>query len=304
MSELYKELIDGQALVSSQLIKTISPPTGGITIVIKNMRIIQTIDGYGWVHPNRRKQYIKLFENLLKCKTVKDSIININLGDHPVDGYFNFCRVTNNTSQFILPNHRFTLDDIIKNTETYDDVVKHLRTKCEKKIPKFYMSCIVNSSRIEYFKFALQNKHIAAGYVYGGSVHRYSNAPPQLVAELKNNKLAGESHVPFEEHNKYKYVIYNDGNTLSDKMRLLLCTDSIIVRKESNYEEFYSYLLKPGVNYINYKNEKELTGIHNNLENNPDLCSNIRNNNQEFVDKFLKYDVILDYVSELINMLF
>ena len=63
---LYKELLKTQFLNSSSLIKTISPPTGGFTIIIKDQRIIDTVDGNGWVHPKRRSQYITLFENLLK----------------------------------------------------------------------------------------------------------------------------------------------------------------------------------------------------------------------------------------------
>ena len=46
---------------------------------------------------------------------------------------------------------------------------------------------------------------------------------------------------------------------------LLLNVNSVIVKKNSLYEEFYSYLLKDGVNYIKYENESELRNIHNKL---------------------------------------
>ena len=304
---LYKELLQTQFINSSSLIKTISPPTGGFTIIIKDQRIIDTVDGNGWVHPKRRSQYITLFENLLKKTEIKDAILNINLVDHPIDGCFNFCRIQNNNNQFLLPNHRFTADDIIENTPTYDDVVSYLRSsnvEYESKISKFYTSCIPHASKINYFIFALYNPSIATGYIYGGSVHKYMNLPPSFINELKANGLAGELHKPFEEHNQYKYLIYNDGNTLSDRMRLLLCTDSIIIRKKSRYEEFYSYMLQPGVNYIEYSDESELPDIFTFLENNPVLCSQIRKNNMKFVGEYLKYDAILDYVVNLINMLF
>ena len=34
----------------------------------------------------------------------------------------------------------------------------------------------------------------------------------------------------FVEHFKYKFLIYNDGNTLSDRTRLLLNVNSVIVQ--------------------------------------------------------------------------
>jgi hypothetical protein len=304
---LYSELLRSQALHRDNLVKTISPPHEGFTIVIKDLQIVETVDGNGWVHPKRRSQYISMFDNLLQRYTIKDAIININLSDHPVDGCFNFCRIHNNHQQFLLPNHRFTNDDIIENTQTFDDVVRFLRSRnveYDSKISQFYTSCIPHVSKIGYFVFALNNPSIATGYVYGGSGHKYMNLHPSFVDVLKANGLAGESHRPFEEHGQYKYVVYNDGNTLSDRMRLLLCTDSIIIRKKSGYEEFYTHLLRPGINYIEYMDETELLGIFNFLENNPDVCSYIRKNNREFVDKYLKYNAILDYVANTIHALF
>ena len=64
--------------------------------------------------------------------------------------------------------------------------------------------------------------------------------------------MAGKNHKDWIEHLNYKYLIYNDGNTLSDRMRLLLCSKSVIMKPKSNYEEFYSYLLINNLNYIQY----------------------------------------------------
>ena len=58
------------------------------------------------------------------------------------------------------------------------------------------------------------------------------------------------------------------------------------------------------MNYIEYTDESELHDIFVFLENNPDLCFQIRKNNMQFVGEYLKYDAILDYVANLINMLF
>lgn len=302
---LYETLINSQAENRQNLIQFPNPPMGGITIVIKNQQFHQVLDGTGWVHPDRKRQYLALFANVLKKHKVKDSIININISDHPQNGYFNFCRQIGNSKQFLLPNHRFTEDDTIPS-KTFDDTIKYIR---EKHVPQdsrkaqFYTNCVPHKPKVDYFKYALKNPQICSGYVYGGSTHKYLNLPNTFVNELKAAGLAGEQKDPFETHNNYKYVIYNDGNTLSDRMRLLLCTDAVIVKKQTPYEEFYSYLLKPDINYVEYKNVEDLTQVFYSLQSKQVLCKTIRENNALFVDTYLKYDVILEYVANLINAL-
>ncbi len=279
---------------------------GGITIVIKNQQFREVLDGRGWVHPDRKRQYLALFTNVLKKHKLPDSTININISDHPQNGYFNFCRTIGNSKQFLLPNHRFTEDDTIPS-KTFDETINYIRTKHvphDSRNAQFYTNCVPHAPKVDYFIYALKNPQICSGYVYGGSTHKYLNLQPTLVNELKAKGLAGEAKDPFETHNNYKYVIYNDGNTLSDRMRLLLCTDAVIVKKQSPYEEFFSYLLKPDINYVEYKTVDDLQTVYNLLESDPDHCANIRKNNAAFVDTYLKYDVILEYVANLINALY
>lgn len=303
----YSEIIEQQKSVKNKHIKEIAPPPGGFTIIIKNNQIQEVVKGPGWVHPNRLQQYTKLFENCLEHHKLPDANININLNDHPIPGIFNFCRNINTYDQFLLPNHRFTIDDIIPIGITFDKTIEYLRTKCqpfETRISAFYTSCIPHPSKLDYFRYALENSDICKGYVYGGTVHKYFDLRPDFINQLKNVKLAGEIHMPFEDHLKYKYLIYNDGNSLSDRTRLLLNTDAVIIRKASQYEEFYTYLLKPNENYIPYEIANELRNIFNNLENNQSLTYAIRKNNKIFVDTYLTYDAILEYVANLMNALY
>lgn len=302
---LYKKIIDSQIFNKGALKE--STPSGGITIIIENQKICSVLDGAGWIHPRRKTQYISLFNNVLKKHNLPNAKININLSDHPVDGYFNFCRILNNDKQFLLPNHRFTEDDIIQNNPNFDEVIKYVRSK---QIPynlrksQFYTNCIPHISKIDYFKYALKNQSFCNGYVYGGSVHGYMSLDPLFIKSLKNCGMGGELLTPFETHNNYKYIIYNDGNTLSDRMRLLLCTDSVIVRKKSIYEEFYTYLLSHNNNFIEYDKVEELETIFANLESDDSLTTKIRHNNAHFIDTYLNYDRILEYVAVLINALF
>ena len=82
-----------------------------IIIQIKNNKICNIIDGLGFVHPTRKKQYIALINNVLLKYKLKDGNININLSDHPQKGCLNFCRKINE-NYFLLPDFRFTLSDI------------------------------------------------------------------------------------------------------------------------------------------------------------------------------------------------
>lgn len=285
-----------------------------IVIQVKDNNIFNIIDGLGWIHPIRKKQYIALVSNVLFKHEVKDGNININLNDVPKEGCLNFCRKINK-NYFLLPDFRFTLSDINLDEHWYIDKFKnyeeetnymrslHVKHPFDKKINKFYTNCIAHFSKINYFIYGLENKDIIDGHIYGGSVHKYKDLPKNLITKLKSKNLAGENLHFFNEHFNYKYIIYNDGNTLSDRMKLLLNVNSVIVKKNSLYEEFYSYLLKDGVNYIKYENESELRNIHNKLEINKEFSLQIIKNNKNFVKNVLTYDNVLEYTATLLNIL-
>ena len=88
-------------------------PHGGIQLVISDNILIKINDGNGFVHPNRKKQYIQLIQNCLLKYYLPNGNININLGDKPMNNVLNFCRKVNNNNCFLIPGFRFTNDDII-----------------------------------------------------------------------------------------------------------------------------------------------------------------------------------------------
>lgn len=285
-----------------------------IIIQIKNNKICNIIDGLGFVHPTRKKQYIALINNVLLKYKLKDGNININLSDHPQKGCLNFCRKINE-NYFILPNMRFTLNDIKIDEYFYQDKFKNYDDEANyisnlhnfypfnNKLNKFYTSCIPHMTKIPYFIYGIDNKDIIDGHIYGGSCHKYLKLPENLIKKFKDLNLASENYHYFIEHFKYKYIIYNDGNTLSDRIKLMLNVNSVIIKKKSPYEEFYTYLLKDNINYIEYENENELRNIHNKLENDENLCLQIIENNKKFVNEILTYDNILKYTADLLNIL-
>ena len=57
---LYYEIINQQVNNKQHYVRGISPPNGGICIIIQNNNIYNIVDGGGWVHPTRKKQYTSL----------------------------------------------------------------------------------------------------------------------------------------------------------------------------------------------------------------------------------------------------
>ena len=86
-------------------------------------------------------------------------------------------------------------------------------------------------------------------------------------------------------------------------MNLLLNINSVIIKKRVYMKNFFWYLLKNNVNYIEYINEEELKNIYIYLENNTNICKNIINNNNNFVNNILTYDNILEYVYLLLSFI-
>lgn len=290
----------------NKYIKNIIPNTRDILSIKIQNNIINEIYGLEKYEQIRTTRYKKLIENVCLKYKLPDCVININIGDFPVKGVLNFCRNKETSDYFLIPNHKFTNDNIKINGKTFDNFneqKKYIR-QCHKLelIEKIYTSCIPHKSKIEYFDFALKNKDICDGYCYIGLPHKLCNAMNISMADkLVENKLAGHDYVEWSEHLKYKFTLYNDGNSLSDRMRLLLSTNSIIIRQKSNYEEFYTYLLKDKINYIEYNNINELRPIFDTYNKNNIAYTNMVYNNKLFVDKYLDYNEILFYTYLLIK---
>jgi hypothetical protein len=300
---VFSEILDSQIKHKFSYVNKLSTLYGGISIVLSNNTIKEVIDGEGWVHPRRKAQYIQLIQACLDMFELKDAILNINLLDKPVSGYLNFCRIKGNNEQFLLPNHRFINDDIT-GYKTYEEIKSFLKENDKpfnEKVKKIYTSCILHRDKQAYFKYALEHT-FCSGYVWLDSNYKSLEIPPSLITQLRIKQMAGDKQVPFIDHAKYKYLLYNDGNSLSDRMRLLLCLNSVIIKGSTKYEEFYSYKLKPNENFLEYKFPGELNDIFMKLEQNPSISHKIISNNKEFIENTLTHINILKYTRDLINL--
>ena len=270
---------------------------------------------------HRYAAFHKMVEDLVDNHTIQDITFNINIADFPMRGMLNFCKHINHQDQFVCPNHRFSINDIsIEKDETFtihsdsndlkdwDNCVDRMVSLYKKddfdtKIPKVYASFKYESSRKHYVDFVLNNRDISSMYIYGGHpVHKWKALNnDKLVTYLMQEQLGGTKFKSFGEHSKYKYVMYLDGNALSDRMRLLLGMGSVIFRFPSKYEEFYTRELKPDINYVLVNDYNELRQKIEYYEQHPELCKQIVENNWNFLQNVLKRDNTLEYLAKLLN---
>lgn len=316
VSSNFHSILYQQELNKHHLIKEIKTPPKGFTIIIKNNELYHIVCDVDKKYQKRKKQYLAFFEYLLKYNTIKDCILNINIGEFPMDGYFNFCRLVDNSNQFLLPNFRFTFDDIPIDppyvASTYQDT-KILISKNDysfhSKKNKIFNISFIHPNKLKYFEYALTHP-FCEGKLYIGEKYKNFhldnsfNLNTNLITKLKNNNMITNEFIPFKKHFDYKYILINNGNTMSDKMRILLNLNCIIIKEKSKYEEFYSPNLKNKENYFEFSNYEELENIYTYLENNLNVCIRMIKKNKKFARTTLDYKNILKYTELLINQSF
>jgi len=263
-----------------------------LVIQIKDNKIVyKNCSNNTWVQ--RDLAYTQLIQETLNKHTIKDCIIKFALGDQPIKGYFNFCRRKNEDGYFLIPNFRFINDNIVNtqyykwknNSYTWNNTIDYIKNNdkhiTEKEEKFYFMGNNGHSQRKKYFELMKNNKKIYDGYHWGN----------------------GSSFKHFSEYFNYKFTIYIDGITNSDRFRLLLLLNSVPFHCKSPYEEFYTYLLKHEENYIEFNDVSELETLYSKYKNNDELLNKINNNNKQFIKDILSYENILKYVSGLLNKL-
>lgn len=101
------------------------------------------------------------------------------------------------------------------------------------------------SSRYALPRMVNGSKQIDMGLVWYNAAHDHlRRATPSLAP------LALVEEVPMERHAEYKYLISLDGNSYSHRLLKLLAINSVVVKEETPYVEFYYHLLRPHVHYV------------------------------------------------------
>lgn len=285
-----------------------------LTIILKDNEIKQVLQSRrGFFCPKRKENYIKLIEHTLKQYKIKDGIVNINIGDSPKQGMFNFSREIG-SEYFLLPNFRFLQDDVIinknKHFNNFQQQYEYLfeiskQHNYESKLNKVYFAGgVTKIARQEYYQKCIEQPDIYKGILFcdKDNVKKMTN---QFKKYYHENDIITDTFIPYENALQYKYLLYIDsGVAISDRMRLLLASGSVIIKKDSLFEEFYYYLLKDTQNYYSIQTFDELDNIYKKLETTIHIKEQMKmiDNNSEFVKNYLNYDNIICYTANILNI--
>ena len=101
------------------------------------------------------------------------------------------------------------------------------------------------SSRYALPRMVNGSKQIDIGLVWYMAAHDHLRRVTPSLAPLSTVE-----EVPMERHAEYKYLISLDGNSYSHRLLKLLALNSVVLKEETPYVEFYYHLLKPHVHYV------------------------------------------------------
>lgn len=108
--------------------------------------------------------------------------------------------------------------------------------------------------------------------------------------------------ISLEEHTKYRVLLDGIPNGYSGRLPFILSTGRPVIIHERPYEEwfFYNDTFKPWVHYIPLKNISELDKIINWTFDNQEECDQIGKRGQEYVQKYLTYEKIMERFAEVL----
>lgn len=266
------------------------------------------------IHSKRKLQFMQLIIDTIAKFRIKDGFVNINVGDCPINGFFNFCQPKNLPIGFLIPFARFAYNDFeissdsSKALRNHDDIIRYFQVEnasipFQSKIPKLFANGGLGyDQRLEFARYALDNLDVCDFYAHNHPAHKFGDEiNTNDIQKILSCGKGGSVHQPFEIHNQYKYILYVDGKALADRMRLLLMLNSVPIVLKSKWKEFYTDILVPYENFIPCEKVSDIRYLVESLEKDPEMSMRIIQNNQKFVKEKFQYEHILKYTADLIN---
>jgi len=110
--------------------------------------------------------------------------------------------------------------------------------------------------------------------------------------------------IEFKNMSKYKYIINIDGSVTAFRLTAELAYMSVILKVDSEYNIWYSKLLKPWIHYIPIK--KDLSDLAEKITwckmNDSQACK-IAQNANEFYIKYINKEFVMDYIQDTLNIM-
>ena len=116
--------------------------------------------------------------------------------------------------------------------------------------------------------------------------------------DLKEKGVNLVDYVDQEHQNKYKYVIYIEGNSAAYRLSYMLSNDYVVLKVKSKFKLWYEELLKEYEHYVPIKEDlSDLSEIIKWCKQNDSKCKEIMINANNFCKKYFSKDYIYDYMS-------
>jgi len=133
------------------------------------------------------------------------------------------------------------------------------------------------------------------------------NTRPRKEKGSKELQVIELNDIPFPlkeplspyEQSKYKYIINVDGHVSAYRLSMELGMNSVILKVDSEWNIWYSHLLKAYVHYIPVKSDfSDLIEKIQWCKRNERRCKQIAKNAVDFYDKYLCKESVLDYLQK------
>lgn len=142
--------------------------------------------------------------------------------------------------------------------------------------------------------------------VISGDLHDKNN--PALISYIKHNEInidvGKHNFIPMMDQLKYKYLIYVDGHSASNRYSFMMKTGSVILKVDPLEgvagDMWYSKLLKPYVDHVPVK--ADLSDLDEKIKwciDNDDKCKLIASNAYKLYNKIITKGSIMDYLQLL-----
>ncbi|CDZ80962.1 hypothetical protein BN1013_01490 [Candidatus Rubidus massiliensis] len=127
----------------------------------------------------------------------------------------------------------------------------------------------------------------------------YSSGIKSFEKWFVENEISKEYKTPIEQSN-YKYLISIDGKNAPSSFEWQLFTGSVVLKKQSNREEWFYPYLKEGKHFLSFDSEEELLSIIDKLQKNEPFAKELAKNSTSFAIEYLKDINLFDYLQQLL----
>ena len=118
--------------------------------------------------------------------------------------------------------------------------------------------------------------------------------------DMEKKGLELVDFVDMKDQEKYKYIIYIEGNSAAYRLPYMLSLNSVVILVDSKYKLWFEHLLNPYEHYVPVKHDlSDLATAIEWCKRNDDKCKQIMLNANKFCEKVFNEDYIYDYMQNI-----